>query len=116
MLWFTDNSNPETSEENKGFHNALYNYYNKINQNEATKMGLSCPCPSIETCIDSNNVTCGWKWSKTLGESIIPSDWCFTQDYSYQNYSSEYLGPCKDDKSVHNTINTNQFICEGVHL
>lgn len=30
--------------------------------------------------------------------------------------NSLYLGPCKDDKSVRNTINTNQFICEGVHL
>ena len=116
MLWFTDNSNPETSEENNGFHNALYNYYNKINQIQATTYGLSCPCPSIETCIDSNNVTCGWKWSKTLGESIIPSDWCFTQDTSYLNYSSEYLGPCTDDKSVPYTIDTNQLICEDVHL
>ena len=55
-------------------------------------MGLSCPCPSIETCIDSNNVTLVGN-GVNFGESIIPSDWCFTIDNSYQNYSSEYLGP-----------------------
>ena len=118
MLWFTDDSSPETSEENIGFHRALSNYYNKINQALAEKHGLSCPCPSIETCIDSNNVTCGWRWYKSLGESIIPSDWCFTQDYSYENYGQEYMGACTDDKSVssNSIVDEIKFICEGVPL
>ena len=30
MLWFTDDNNPETSQENKGFHRAVSNYYKLV--------------------------------------------------------------------------------------
>ena len=36
MLWFTDDNNPETSQDNKGFHRAVSNYYKLINQNPFT--------------------------------------------------------------------------------
>ena len=53
MLWFTEN---ELQEENLGFHKAVNNYFNKINQN-IVECNLTIASFG-ETIIAENSITC----------------------------------------------------------
>jgi len=117
MLWFTDNNNPGTSEENKGFHKAINNYYKKVNQKPIEfAHGDIVPCPLPASYIWTRIIG-DWKYIADWGEDTYTSDWCFTRERINTNSTSEYIGGGKNNinYSKKPPIN-NLFICEGVPL
>ena len=116
MLWFTDDNNPETSEENKGFHRAVSNYYNLINQDEHTfafqaneyQEAIPCPVPSSIRYTYSSS---GWKYGMDVGESSYADDWCTTLERN-QNYSQEFIGgKANENKSLDQFDYSSYIVC-----
>ena len=111
MLWFTDDNNPETSQENKGFHRAVSNYYKLINQNpysisylSTTHEDIPCPVPSSATWIREIG---DWRYVGEVGEDSYSSDWCYSEERIGDGYS-EYIGSSKREKILNQTI-SNHF-------
>jgi len=106
MLWFTDDTNPETSQENKGFHRAVSNYYKLINQipytikyESSTHGDIPCPVPSSVTW---TRVVGDRIYSQQVGEDSYAQDWC---------YSKERTGSSRRKKTVQQFNNYNTIEC-----
>ena len=111
MLWFTDDNNPETTQENKGFHRAVSNYYKLINQNpfsisfpSTTHEDIPCPVPYSATWIREIG---DWRHIGEVGEDSYASDWCYSEERIGDGYS-EYIGSSKREKILNQTI-SNHF-------
>ena len=114
MLWFTDDSKPDTSQQNRGFHTAVSNYYRKVNQVITNQSSTGCDCPLPETCIRTF-CSSGWSRTQNWGSETYTTNWCQTLDRINVNYSEEYVGSCPGKNLVFYT-NNNELICEGVPL
>ena len=114
MLWFTDDNNPETSQDNKGFHRAVSNYYKLINQNPFTIKYTSsshgdipCPVPSSATFIREIG---DWRHFGEVGEDSYANDWCYSEERIGDNYS-EYIGSSKRRKILNQKISNYSIEC-----
>ena len=114
MLWFTDDNNPETSQDNKGFHRAVSNYYKLINKNPFTIKYTSsshgdipCPVPSSATFIREIG---DWRHFGEVGEDSYANDWCYSEERIGDNYS-EYIGSSKRRKILNQKINNYSIEC-----
>ena len=114
MLWFTDDSKPDTSQQNRGFHTAVSNYYRKVNQVITNQSSTGCDCPLPETCIRTF-CSSGWSRTQNWGSETYTTNWCQTLDRINVNYSEEYVGSCPGKNLVFYT-NNNELLCEGVPL
>jgi hypothetical protein len=121
MLWFTDDSSPETSEENKGFHRAVSNYYNLINQDvsaifrDANEFQEAIPCP-VPVSARYTYITSGWKYSNDVGEDSYASDWCTSLERN-TNSTSEFVGAKKNSNNILNPSDKNYaIICYDMDL
>jgi hypothetical protein len=121
MLWFTDDSSPETSEENNGFHRAVSNYYNLINQDvsaifrDANEFQEAIPCP-VPVSARYTYITSGWKYSNDVGEDSYASDWCTSLERN-TNSTSEFVGAKKNSNNILNPSDKNYaIICYDMDL
>lgn len=114
MLWFTDDNNPETSQDDRGFHRAVSNYYRLINQNPFTIKYISsshgdipCPVPSSATFIREIG---DWRHFGEVGEDSYANDWCYSEERIGDNYS-EYIGSSKRRKILNQKISNYSIEC-----
>ena len=114
MLWFTDDTNPETSQENKGFHRAVSNYYKLINQipitiktPSSTHDDIPCPVPPSATLIREIG---NWRFFTESGEDSYANDFCYSKERLGNNYS-EYIGPSYRRKILNQSINNYSIDC-----
>ena len=120
MLWFTDDANSQTSEENKGFHRAVSNYYNLINQDEyaftlaGNEYQEAIPCP-VPSSIRYSYSAGGWKYGMDVGENSYTDNWCTTLERN-QNYSSEFVGgKANENKSLDQFDYNSYIICYDIN-
>ena len=114
MLWFTDDTNPETSQENKGFHRAVSNYYKLINQipytiktPSSTHDDIPCPVPPSATLIREIG---DWRHFGEVGEDSYADDFCYSKERLGNNYS-EYIGSSKRRKILNQKISNYSIEC-----
>tara|TARA_B100001173_G_C16030587_1_gene566585 strand:+ start:3616 stop:5004 length:1389 start_codon:yes stop_codon:yes gene_type:complete len=114
MLWFTDDTNPEKSQENKGFHRAVSNYYNLINQNpntvkytSTTHGDIPCPVPSSATWTREIG---DWRYTQQVGEDSYAQDWCYSKERTGSS-NSEFIGGSRRKKTVQQFNNYNLIEC-----
>ena len=114
MLWFTVDTNPETSQENKGFHRAVSNYYKLINQipitiktPSSTHDDIPCPVPPSATLIREIG---NWRFFTESGEDSYANDFCYSKERLGNNYA-EYIGPSNRRKILNQSISNYSIEC-----